>query len=300
MVSDFFDGANQMRKLFDERLGSVQTITRERFIWDYWHVPNQYTYIRTFAELVFPATLFASFVRRLRAWGKHHLGCDQISVPWLSYYVDGCKQELHADVAHGPWAYVFSLTDWENRVFSGGETMLLKPECLDFWRYFEYSKERPDSVFALIPPRFNQLTIFDARVPHGVRIVSGTSDPLKSRVVLHGWFRYPSYIASEELEGKLDTLALDSALKSLEALLGRFETVAGFVTARLELNTNGTVEDVRILSDTLVSTAGQPELLTTVLTSIKEFWAEWTFPEMRANGWITVPVKLPISNPKTP
>lgn len=43
------------------------------------------------------------------------------------------RQELHADVSHGPWAFVLSLTPWEERKFSGGETFMLRPEVLRYW-----------------------------------------------------------------------------------------------------------------------------------------------------------------------
>ena len=44
----------------------------------------------------------------------------------------------------------------------------------------------------LVPPLFNRLTVFDPRYPHGVRAVEGTRDPLKARLVLHGWFTEPA------------------------------------------------------------------------------------------------------------
>lgn len=43
----------------------------------------------------------------------------------------------------------------------------------------------------LVPPHFNRLSVFDGRYPHGVRAVEGTRDPLKARLVLHGWFTEP-------------------------------------------------------------------------------------------------------------
>ena len=55
---------------------------------------------------------------------------------WVSAYVDGCRQELHADVPHGPFAFVLSLTPPQRR-FTGGETMLLRPHVLDYWRGFD-------------------------------------------------------------------------------------------------------------------------------------------------------------------
>ena len=35
-----------------------------------------------------------------------------------------------------------------------------------------------------MPPKWNRLTIFDARLPHGVRRVEGTRDPREARCVL--------------------------------------------------------------------------------------------------------------------
>ena len=45
---------------------------------------------------------------------------------------------------------------------------------------------------SLVQPHFNRLTVIDGRYPHGVRPVEGTRDPLKARLVLHGWFTEPT------------------------------------------------------------------------------------------------------------
>ena len=50
----------------------------------------------------------------------------------------GSRQELHTDAPHGPFAFVLSLTLDERR-FSGGETVLLQPHVLDYWRGFDPS-----------------------------------------------------------------------------------------------------------------------------------------------------------------
>ena len=34
-------------------------------------------------------------------------------------------------------AFVLSLTDWEGRSFSGGETLLFQPHMLDYWTSFD-------------------------------------------------------------------------------------------------------------------------------------------------------------------
>ena len=63
---------------------------------------------------------------------------------------------------------------------------------------------------SLVQPQFNRLTVFDGRFPHGVRPVEGTRDPLKSRLVLHGWFTEPTPF----FEGKKPTLIKTASLAS--------------------------------------------------------------------------------------
>ena len=61
----------------------------------------------------------------IQEYGQKELGCNSITQPWLSYYIDGCEQRMHTDSWHGPFAYVFSLTNWETRQFTGGETFIM-------------------------------------------------------------------------------------------------------------------------------------------------------------------------------
>ena len=100
---------------------------------------------------------------------------------------------MHTDSSHGPWAFVFSITDWSARSFSGGETFLIKPETLCYWDFFDLNKgaEKPQFIES-IEPEFNRLTVFDPRFPHGVEKVQGAHEPSKSRIVLHGWFTEPA------------------------------------------------------------------------------------------------------------
>ena len=37
----------------------------------------------------------------LLTYAREELGCAGVTPVWLSCYVDGCRQELHADVPHG-------------------------------------------------------------------------------------------------------------------------------------------------------------------------------------------------------
>jgi hypothetical protein len=295
VVPDFFPEAGEMRASFDERFGTPRHATRVRFIWDYFHIPGQYTYLRTFAEYAFPPEVYNRFLKHLRRWGRDHLGCDRVMNPWLSFFVNDCFQELHTDVPQGPWAYVFSLTDWDHRSFTGGETILLAKDCLDYWRHFEASDSRElSSLVELVPPGFNQLTVFDPRIPHGVRRVQGVWSPLKSRLVLHGWFLKPSRILSEGLENHVSPAQLDAALLPLHTALRTFETVSGLVTARVELSSAGRTAGLTVLANTLVSTAGERAQPEAVLDVIVRYLQELSFSSTPPEAWMILPFQLPL------
>jgi hypothetical protein len=293
VVPDFFAQANEMRGIFDERMGRERSRGPESFVWDYWHVPGQYTYLRTFGNRYFPEPLTSAFLSRLRAWGRDVLGCGSITPPWLSYYVEGCVQELHADVPHGPWAYVFSLTRWEGRGFRGGETEVLSPETLEFWRHFS-----PDEglearhLVERVPAAFNQLTVFDARIPHAVRAVHGTHDPLDSRVVLHGWFEYPELTTSDDIGDKKALVSLKLVTAQLARRLETTDPVTGVVTVRIEFGGDGEVREARVLSDTLVSTAGDASTPNTVVGRLTDALRGLRLPGAPKGSWAIVPMRL--------
>ena len=46
-----------------------------RFVWDYWHVPGQYTLLRTPAQDYFPEPLFAKLESALAEYAAAELGC---------------------------------------------------------------------------------------------------------------------------------------------------------------------------------------------------------------------------------
>ncbi|RYZ93967.1 MAG: hypothetical protein EOP11_27050, partial [Proteobacteria bacterium] len=137
----FYQGARELRSVFEERFADPRQGHSDRFVWDFWHVPDQYTLLRTPAMPYFPSATFEPFLDRLADWGRDVLGCAALSPPWLSYYIEGCQQQFHSDVPHGPWAYVFSLSP-PRQVFTGGETMLLRPQVLDYWRSFSDAADR--------------------------------------------------------------------------------------------------------------------------------------------------------------
>ena len=291
IVDDRFRGdAGRLRAVFDDRFAKPRSTRADRFVWDYWHVPGQYTALRTPAWTYFPARIYERFHRGLVAWGRDILGCHDISPPWLSLYVEGCRQELHGDLPHGPWAFVFSLTRWRGRVFRGGETLLLRDEVLDFWADFRSieSVEEPALVRA-IEPRFGRLVAFDPRVPHGVRMVTGTHDPREGRLVVHGWLVQPRPFIRGALAAKALSSRIDELTHALGTWLGELP-IAGLLSVAFRVNRRGSVSSVRVLSDTTrVPRAFEPARRR-VVRRITSAIADWRFGAQRGASAVTLPL----------
>ena len=168
----------------------------DRCVWDYFHVDDQFNAHITPANNIFKKSTLNKFEKTLLSWIYKNLGCTEINSMWCSNYTHSCGQNFHMDINHGMWAYVYSLTDWDNREFTGGETVLLKPEILNFWQNITTIEDiiinsATDRVYSKIAPKLNQLLFFDSRIPHGVETVMGTSTITKGRTVIHGWIKTP-------------------------------------------------------------------------------------------------------------
>lgn len=190
------------------------------------------------------------------------IGLTAITPPWISLYTDGDMQNYHTDAPHGPLAFVLSLC--REGEFSGGETMMLQPRMLEYWRGFDGSNGiECGSIVRFIPPTpLGRFIAFDPRVPHGVNRVSGTQDPRKGRIVIHGWFNEPEtcWFGPWDLEKGSSTPGtgtrmetLDAALQPLVETLGTGEIgrVMGYLAVKLEIDTDGLVEEVMAVCDTL-------------------------------------------------
>ncbi len=290
-VDSFSPLAKKMRADFDERFRDPREARSDRFIWDYWHVPGQYTALRTPAYHFFPKRIYDEFHNRLVWWGRRELGCHDVSPPWMSCYIDGCKQELHGDLPHGPWAFVFSLTPWTRRKFSGGQTLLVRDEILDYWNRFDSSQglER-DHVFREIEPRFNRLTVFDPRVPHGVREVKGVQDICDGRLVIHGWFANPrpfieGPVTPSDLQEKIDGLSLE-----LEKVFAHGIEVRGVVSIRMNVSAQGRVTATKTLSNSLRNPHGDVRVERALLKLISKSLAGARFRPRKSPSTITLPL----------
>ncbi|HEY0193772.1 MAG TPA: 2OG-Fe(II) oxygenase [Kofleriaceae bacterium] len=290
IVERFAPEAPALRAAFDEKLADPRQARGDRFVWDYWHVPGQYTALRTPAWTYFPPKLYAQFHNRLVAWGRSHLGCHDISPPWLSNYIEGCRQELHGDLPHGPWAFVFSLTPWRDRTFRGGETLLVRDEVLEFWHDFASVRSvEQGELIREIAPKFGRLTVFDPRIPHGVRTVTGTHDPREGRLVIHGWFVQPRPF----VQGPLPVRALSARIADLTGALGAWLDdlpVAGLLSLAFDVDRAGAVAATRVLSDTTRVPRADEPARRALVRKLRAAIAGWQFAKQRAPSRVTLPL----------
>lgn len=287
---NFYSGATGLRKHFEKRMGKPLQGSADRFVWDYWYVKNQYNLIRTPASEFFPESEFTKFQDFLVRWGQQNLGCHSISTPWLSYYIDGCYMDWHADIPHGPWAYVFSLSPRKIK-YQGGETLILKPEVLSFWNNFDAKKglERAHMIDR-IDAKFNRLVAFDPRFPHSVSEVRGVRDPLEARLVIHGWFVQPLPF----VEGSLKPDAIGDQLGDLVDQLSRQlmseAPFVGTLCLRISINPKGEVNGCKILTMTLIDQNLGWCPKSYLNKSIAQTLAQTQFPKSKGKSEITIPL----------
>lgn len=295
--------ARRLRKRFESIFENPLRAKSERFCWDYWNVPGQYRLLRTPADSFF-AEDGAKLLHALTEYGRQYLGCQMISYPWMSAYLDGHYQNLHSDVPHGPWSFVYSLSPytksgWRSRPFAGGETMIAKPKLLRYFRDLESDQsDETSQLFHFRPQPFNQLTIFDPRYPHGVTCVEGNDDLLKARVVIHGWFTEPRPMVSGALAANARTLK--SAQKAMDPIASHLmqylwpDEYRGLLSLRLTVNAAGDLTRTEVLASHLVQPNGnaiKPAYLKYIFSPVVQH-RRGLFPKSRGSSEITLPVEF--------
>lgn len=287
-VPTFSKHARDLRREYDTHFQDPKQANSKRFVWDYWHVPDQYTLLRTPAYEYFERELYLKFHTELVMWGRRQLGCWDISPPWMSCYVEGCKQELHSDVPHGPWAFVLSLSP-QSLKFSGGETLILKPETLNYWKNFSYAEDREHSSFVdRHKSKFNELIVFDPRYPHGVTEVRGTHDPREGRLVIHGWFMEPKTYIDGFLPGALVEKKLNEAFQAVSELLQVTEPCQGVMSLQVTVAKSGQVSNLRWGTANLKSEDGSTPRKT--LKAIEKIYSSLEFKAARGPTLMTIPL----------
>jgi 2-oxoglutarate-Fe(II)-dependent oxygenase superfamily protein len=253
VVDGFLPGrlAMAMRHDIDAHFAKPEAHRRDTHqVWNYWFVPELYSYLRTDAERVIGRDHVDAFHGALRAWSTGHLGMAEASWPYLSLYIPGCRQGWHNDARNGRFAFVYSLTRNERRT-TGGETLVMRDG--DPFRDHLVSATAGRGLYEAIEPRFNRLVIFDDRLPHAVERVDGLMDPVEGRFVLHGHLSEGSAI----IAGALPAAA---ATEQLNEVLARFgvemaASVAlyhGPLVFRVTVNAAGAVEACEIIVDRVI------------------------------------------------
>ena len=217
-------------------------------VWNYWHVPGSYTYLRTTPEKVIERAKVQAFVEALGNWAALNLGLAGITWPYLSLYVPGCVQGLHNDSTNGRLGYVYSLTR-NARQTIGGETVLMHDRDL-----FRTSLDRPAAgtgLFDLVEPKFNRLTLFDDRIPHAVQRVDGSMDPMDGRFVLHGHISEAGVVTQGPIQAEVIQASIDKALQEVRS--GVAPSVHGPFVLQLEIARSGEVQRLRPIFDRLAS-----------------------------------------------
>ncbi len=298
---NFSKVAPALRQVFEEKFADARKTSPDRFVWDYWHIENQYSVLRTPARYFFPPALFKTLEKELVSYGQENLGCNGISDPWISLYTDGAYQNLHADSPHGPWAYVYSLTPWKKRIFRGGETLVAKDALLDFWPNFTRDRRNErgmefEDLFKKIPPEFNQLTLFDPRLPHGVQEVRGTREPAKGRLVVHGWFVEPRPFLAGALSRNSRIAASASAslnenLRPLSKALRKYPELQGTLSVRVSISPAGIPGKQELLTHTLLNSENprDSERPIQAIQEIAEAISVARFPKAPGKSTVTIP-----------
>ncbi|CAN5402977.1 hypothetical protein BH10BDE1_BH10BDE1_20190 [soil metagenome] len=267
----------------------------DRFQWDWWHLPGRYTHLRTPAARFFSDHANERLISELRAYGREQLGCQDISPIWLSNYIEGCEQRLHADRPHGPWAFVLSLSP-AIRKFQGGETIILRSEVLSFWHQgtrrgqaFEESE-----IVDRIPSVQGRLLVFDPRRPHGVSRLSGTLDPLEGRLVVHGWFAQPQPF----VDGPVSAPAAEKSLQAFDDVLAsRFSSgieSTGTTAYRIAIRPDGKVSRVTQLASSLAASVPAVEARETKMltAAVRGHFLDWKFPKAKRASQLTLPLSF--------
>jgi hypothetical protein len=291
----FFGGHRALKSYFDQVQGDPRGADPRRFCWDFWHVPGQYRLLRTPAYHYFPKPLYDELHQKLVKFGREVLGCHDISPPWMSAYIDGCEQRFHADLPHGPWAFVYSLSPGEG--IRGGETLLLREQTLSLWEQpgpvAGAGMESAD-VLEAIRPVANRLTVFDPRIPHGVARVEGARDLLEARVVIHGWFVQPRPF----IEGRLPARALSREIsRVLEGLDSFFRlpendgaSVRGMVSVKFAVGPSGRVASPRVLAHSLRSQGEHEGVVDRLIARILGSLRQSRFDAAHAGSKVTLPL----------
>jgi hypothetical protein len=216
-------------------------------VWNYWFVPQTYTYLRTQPEKIIQRASLDRFMSLLHAWSSETLGLARLSWPYLSLYINGCRQGLHNDARNGRFGFVYSLTRDERRS-TGGETIVMRRGD-PFLRNLRKASAGT-ALYELVEPRFNRLVAFDDRMIHGVQLVEGSMDPVEGRFVLHGHLEESGPLVTGSLPPEQVLHSLSSALQIFDRDCGdQARQFDGPLVLRFKISPEGLVGGLHVVLD---------------------------------------------------
>jgi hypothetical protein len=287
IIDDFLplEVAFKMRNGIDRHFRNQERHTaHEHQIWNYWHIPDMYTYMRTDPHRIFGQEEIATLRDTLGAWTQHNLGMDLLHSPYLSMYINGCRQGWHNDATNGRFAYVYSLTNNERRT-TGGETMILHEG-----NPFLDNLNQPAAgtgIYDAVAPRFNRLVIFDDRLVHAVSMVEGSMDPLEGRFVLHGHMKEAPTRVVGPLSVEEVTYATSGIVDDLLVNFG--EGCFGPLVLRFTVEPDGHIGDFVVLVNRVIDieVGVRDEELSWLM---EDKLREAQFPEHDTSSEVTLPI----------
>lgn len=297
VVDRFFEGAASLRRAFEGAFSErLPPFDPRRFVWERWHVEGQFRQQRAPARLFFAAEPMAAFEARLLSWASVELGLSALGgPPWLSYLIDGDFQGIHRDTPNGVFAFSYGLSSPRGARFRGGETVLARPELLDYWRLGAHAEQVSHTpLFDEIPSRYDRLVVFDSRLPHAVSPVEGPRDARAGRVAIQGWLVPNGCVARGVPE--VDELAGSVIRRAARACRG----TDGLLTLSVAVGRGGAAGRVDVLVDTLVATGGDAAAPERASSALRSLWGLARFPRPRGpgGGRVIVPVLIRAGDPR--
>lgn len=290
VIDDFMPSstAREMRAAVEAHFEKpYQHCAATHMIWNYWHVPGLYTYLRTLPERVIGPGLTETFHNRLFKWSEETLGLEGVNSSYLSLYVGGCRQNQHNDSRNGRFGFVYSLTKNSRRT-SGGETLIWREDD-----YFETRMHRAcygEDFFHSVEPRFNRLLVFDDRLPHAVQLVEGNMDPLEGRIVLHGHLVEAGPIVAGGLRrDAVREIAKEMAREYSADLGSALTTYHGPAVVRFTVEPDGAVSECRLLLDRVKRLKGAGPDAQEMLAELIMRISQLRFPTSLTETIVTLP-----------
>jgi hypothetical protein len=290
VASDFFPEAEALRTAYDDK---VKNAYRQTVQWQYFCEPQMYTYLRTVPQQVFPEALYGRFTQHLKQWCIDHLGQLPTGAPNLHLMVNGCTLGLHSDFQNGTWGFVYSLTRWQTRKFSGGETLLMRDGVPSYKKHHVQG----ETLYELVPAEFNQLLLFDDRIVHGTPTIQGSMDPLEARIALVGHLRATSPVVTGALDAAAARKVVFEFHRALAEPVKPCKDVQGVMTFRLAVGADGSVASVDVMTDNFVTAQSGHEANDEVAAAralVLDAAAKLRFPDASGPSKVIAAVLLPL------